>query len=188
MPPTNEAIKEAHTGPGKNTGRGRTLKKRFQILIRWAKILTPGLAVLALLSIMVLGSNALVSEANGGTTQIDASVLDIPDVDAAKALVRCRKSSTTGFTAFCTRAGAGGIGCPAGLYSVTANGPAASFGEIQCRVDTTTVFSIHCDVASPCRMSDEFTGDPGGRVVCFVSKGGSSNRPASARCTVHATP
>ena len=163
------------------------MKKRFQILTHWVKTLTPGVAVLVLLSIIVLGSNALVSEASGGLNKMEASVLDIAGIDTPKALVRCRKSSTTGFTAFCTRTeGAGGIGCPAGLYSVTANGPAGSFGEIRCTVGTTTVFSIHCDVASPCRMSDEFAGNPDGRVVCFVFKGGSSNRPASARFTVHA--
>ena len=39
------------------------------------------IATILILSIMALGSSTLVSEANGGLSKIDASVLDTPDID-----------------------------------------------------------------------------------------------------------
>lgn len=45
------------------------------------------IATILILSIMALGSSTLVSEANGGLSKIDASVLDTPDIDTR---MRCR--------------------------------------------------------------------------------------------------
>ena len=164
------------------------MKKGLQILAHWCQTLAPGLALLAVLSIMVLGSTTLVSEAGGRSNQIEASVGDIADIDTAAALVRCsvafKSSGTAGQD--CPHPD----GCPAGIYSVKANGPAGSLGEILCRLGDNVLFSTSCVVASPCSgiPVENVVADPEFVVHCRITPLGGSNRPARAQCQVTAAP
>ena len=139
---------------------------------------------------MVIGSTALVSEANGGANRVVASVLDVADTDTARVVVDCSIAEINGTAVQnCTdKTASGGIGCPAGTYTVKVNGPSESSGSIGCGPNSANIAPIaECTVASPCQSSMTFAGDPTKSVFCSVTKVTPSGRPAArATCTVTA--
>ena len=167
------------------------MKKMLQILVYWGKTFALGLGVLAILGIMVLGSTALFSEANGGSNRAVASVLDVADIDAARALVRCSIAETfvTGAAgADCTAPDPAGIGCPAGTYTVKVSGPSGSSGSIRCG-NAPAGIKAECNVASPCVNSKVVpSADLTKKIFCFVNKGGATNGGRAARATCTVTP
>ena len=75
------------------------MRKVLLLLAHWINNLAPGLAVLAVLGIVVIGSTTLVSEANGGTN-MDASVLEVADISTH---APCKIAGDTDFgEKFCT--------------------------------------------------------------------------------------
>ncbi len=76
------------------------MRKVLQLLAHWINNLAPGLAVLAVLGIVVIGSTTLVSEANGGTN-MDASVLGVADI-STHAPCKIAGDTTNSDTSFCT--------------------------------------------------------------------------------------
>ncbi len=146
----------------------------------WCRILFPGLALIAVLSLMVAASNTVVSEANNG---IDTAFLDTEEISTARALVRCRVSEKT-------RAGTNYTNCsdtcPAGSYSVTVRGPSGSNGQITCGPEDVSI--VGCPPGGgevPCSHSIEITQATAGPLKCWVFKSFiNTNRPASTQCKV----
>ena len=115
------------------------MKKILQTLAYWGKTFAPGLTILAVLSIMALGSATLISEAHGGPSEIDASVLGTTDIDVV-APQKCVVRTTTGSDSNdCSSISCGGGFHP---WSLKVHGVQGTIGTLECTgvdIDTCTV-------------------------------------------------
>ncbi len=154
---------------------GILMKKMLEILAYWGKTFTPGLAILAVLSIMALGPSTAVSEANGGLSKINASVLETPDIDTR---MRCRAvQKGVGETETVCGMGVGG------LHTIKVRGQKGDIGQIKW-VSTDVVLTCEITVEGDKSKTCSLRFGVGEQQMSCIAGNNSGARRVAATCLV----